>query len=161
MAADLLGDGNVAVSFALSVASIAAPTAAECNGGTALQEFITKEGLDISPDQSAVDNTSLASTSETEDAGTTKYELELTIKRKQNSGDDVGYNTLVAGTLGYLIVRRNMAHATAFAAGHKVEVYPVRCGTQMDQPPKLNEAQTFKIKLFNHTAPNTRATVAA
>jgi hypothetical protein len=158
--ADLLGDGNVAVVFALTVANISAPTATECNNGTALQTVITKEGLDISPDQAAVDNTALSSTSETEDAGTTKYEIMLTIKRQADSVDDIGYNTLVKGTLGYLIVRRNLQHATSFATGHNVEVYPVRCGTQMDDPPKLNEAQTFRIKLFNHTEPDTRATVA-
>jgi hypothetical protein len=36
----------------------------------------------------------------------------------------------------------------------------VQCGVQMDQPPKLNEPQTFQSKLFNHTAPDTRALVA-
>ncbi|MFC5744831.1 hypothetical protein [Actinomadura rugatobispora] len=159
--ADLLGDGNVAVIFALSVASISAPTASECNGGTALQEFITKEGLQIEAEQEAVDNTALASRSETEDAGTTKYQIELTVKRKEVPAEDVGYNTLVAGQLGYLIVRRDKAHETTFAADDRVEVYPVRCGTQRDQPPELNTPQTFMIKLFNHTAPDTRAVVAA
>lgn len=160
MAADLLGDGNVKVTFALIVANISAPTASEANAGVDLQEYITKEGLDIKPDQSGVDNTALASRSETEDAGTTKYAIELTVKRKQVSGEDVGYNTLVAGTLGYLIVRRDKAHETSYATSDRVECYPVRCGTQMDDPPKLNENQTFKIKLFNHTAPDTRALVA-
>jgi hypothetical protein len=160
MAADLLGDGNVKVTFALTVASISAPTAAEANAGVDLQEFITKEGLDISPDQKAVDNTALASRSETEDAGTVSYSIELEVKRKEVAVEDVGYNTLVRGTLGYLIVRRDQPHEDVYAAGDRVECYPVRCGVQQDQPPKLNEPQTFKSKLFNHTEADTRALVA-
>jgi hypothetical protein len=34
-------------------------------------------------------------------------------------------------------------------------------GTKLRQPPKLNEPQTFKSKLFNHTAADTEAVVAA
>lgn len=163
MAADLLGDGNVKVTFVTgdgSVASISAPTAAELNGGTDLQEYITKEGLDLSLDQSAVDNTALASRDETEDAGTTKVEIELTYKRKQTSGDDVAYNTLAPGTLGYLAIRRNMAHETAWAAGQDAELYPVRCGTRRRMPPKLNEPQQVAQKMFNHTAGDHDAVVA-
>jgi hypothetical protein len=69
MAADLLGDGMVKVSMVLTVANISAPTAAELNAGTDLQEYITKEGLEISAEQTPVDNTALASVAETEDAG--------------------------------------------------------------------------------------------
>lgn len=158
--ADLLGDGNVKVTYLTTLSSLSTPSAAQLNAGVDLQTVITKEGLDIKPDQSAVDNTNLASTSETERAGTTKYEIELTIKRQVASVDDIGYNTLVAGQDGFLAVRRNLTHSTAWASGQKAEIYPVQCGTQMDQPPKLNEPQTFTSKLFNHTAPDTRATVA-
>lgn len=158
--ADLLGDGNVKVTFLTTLSSISNPTATQLNAGVDLQTVLTKEGLDISPEQSAVDNTNLASTSETERGGTTKYTINLTVKRQVASVDDIGYNTLVAGQDGWLAVRRNLAHATAYAAAQKVEIYPVQCGVQKDQPPKLNEPQTFMSQLFNHTAPDTRATVA-
>jgi hypothetical protein len=160
MAADLLGDGNVKVTFVLAVASISAPTAAELNGGTDLQERITKEGLGIEPDQSAVDNMSLASRTETEDAGTTKYEIELTYKRAEQSADDTAYNTLVPNQLGYLAVRRNKANEDPWVAGDEAEVYPVRCGTRRRQPPELNTPQTVMQKLFNHTSGDDDATVA-
>jgi len=159
--ADLLGDGNVKVTFVLAVANVSLPTATELNGGTDLQTVITKEGLDIKPDQASVDNTALASTSETEDAGTTKYEITLTWKRQQATVDDIGYTTLVPGTLGYLCVRRNKAHDSSWAADDEAEVYPVRCGARMRQAPKLNEPQTVDQKLFNHTQADTEATVAA
>jgi hypothetical protein len=161
MAADLLGDGNVKATFCLTIADVSSPTATECNAGVDLQEYITKDGLGISPEQAAVDNTALASRDETEDAGTVKYSIELTVKRKEVALEDVGWNTLVDRQLGYLVVRRNLPHETAYAAGQSVEVYPVRCGRPNMQPPELNAAQRFISKLFNHTTADTDALVAA
>ena len=158
---DLLGDGNVKVTFVLNIANISLPTASELNGGVDLQEVLTKEGLDIKPDQSAVDNTSLASRAETEDAGTSKYQITLTWKKQQLEADDVAYTALTPGTLGYLAVRRDRAHETAWAADDPVETYPVRCGVFGRQPPKLNEPQVVEQKMFNHQAPDTEAVVAA
>jgi hypothetical protein len=158
--ADLLGDGNVKVTYVITLSSITAPTAAQLNAGVDLQTVLTKEGLDISPEQTAVDNTNLSSTSETERAGTTKYTINLTVKRQTTSLADIGYNTLVEGQDGFLCIRRNLPHDTAWAAAQLAEVYPVQCGVQKDQPPKLNEPQTFMSQLFNHTAPETRAIVA-
>ena len=158
--ADLLGDGNVKVTFCLTIANISAPTAAELNAGVDLQEYITKDGLGISPEQAAVDNTSLASRDETEDAGTVKYSLELTCKRKQDAVDDVAWNTLTDGQLGYLAVRRTIANETAWIAGQEVEVYPVRCGRPNRQPTALNEAQKFVSKLFNHSTADANSLVA-
>lgn len=158
--ADLLGDGNVKVTYVITLSSITAPTAAQLNAGVDLQTVLTKEGLDIAPEQTAVDNTNLSSTSETERAGTTKYTINLTVKRQTVALADIGYNTLVEGQDGFLCIRRNLPHDTVWAAAQLCEVYPVQCGVQKDQPPKLNEPQTFMSQLFNHTAPETRATVA-
>jgi hypothetical protein len=160
MAADLLGDGNVKATFVLTIANVSAPTAAELNAGVDLQEYITKDGLGIAPEQAAVDNTALASRDETEDAGTVKYSIELTVKRKDEAAEDIGWNTLTDRTLGYLVVRRNLPHETAYAAGQRVEVYPVRCGRPNMQPPELNAAQRFMSKLFNHTTADPDALVA-
>jgi len=158
--ADLLGDGNVKVTFCLNIANISAPTASELNAGVDLQEYITKDGLNISPEQAAVDNTSLASREETEDAGTVKYTIELTCKRQQDPASDVAWNTLTDRQLGFLCVRRTLPHETPWAPGQEVEVYPVRCGRPNRLPPELNTAQRFTCKLFNHTAPDPDAVVA-
>lgn len=159
--ADLLGDGNVKVTFCLTVADISNPTAAELNAGVDLQTVITKDGLNIAPEQAAVDNTALASRDETEDAGTVKYSLELTVKRQEDPDDDIGWNTLTDRQLGFLAVRRNRAHEEDWEADDPAEIYPVRCGRPNMQPPELNAAQRFVSKLFNHTAPDTAASVAA
>lgn len=158
--ADLLGDGNVKVTFCTTLSNISSPPAAELNAGVDLQHVITKDGLAITPEQAAVDNTSLASRDETEDAGTVKYSLELTIKRQDSEATDVGWTTLTDRKLGYLVVRRHRPHEEPYQAGDPVEVYPVRCGRPRMQPPALNTAQTFIVKLFNHTAPDPMATVA-
>jgi len=159
--ADLLGDGNVKVTFCLTLSSVSNPPADECNAGVDLQEVLTKDGLDISPEQAAVDNTNLASRDETEDAGSVKYSLELTVKIQEEEADDVGTTTLVDRQKGFLVVRRNRPHEEDYEAGDPVEVYPVRCGRPNMQPPELNAAQRFTSKLFNHTAPDTQAVVAA
>lgn len=158
--ADLLGDGNVKVTFCLTLSSISNPPAAELNAGVDLQELLTKDGLDINPEQAAVDNTSLASRDETEDAGTSKYNLELTGKRQEADVDDVAWNTLTDRQLGFLAVRRNRAHEDDWEAGDPAEVYPVRCGRPRMQPPAINTAQTFKSKLYNYKAPDPVAVVA-
>lgn len=158
---DLLGDGNVKVTFCLTIADISAPTAGELNAGVDLQTVITKDGLGISPEQAAVDNTALASRDETEDAGSVKYSIELTVKIQEDDDDNIGWNTLVDRQLGYLAVRRNRAHEEDWASGDVVEVYPVRCGRPNRQPPELNAAQKFVSKLFNHTTADADALVAA
>lgn len=159
--ADLLGDGNVKVTFCLTVADIHNPTAGELNAGVDLQTVITKDGLNIAPDQASVDNTSLASRDETEDAGTVSYSIELTVKRQDTTLADVGWNTLTDRQLGYLAVRRNRPHEDDWEAGDPAEIYPVRCGRPNMQPPELNAAQRFTSKLFNHAAADSQATVAA
>lgn len=158
--ADLLGDGNVKVTFVITVADPENPTAAELNAGVDLQTLITKDGLDIAPDQASVDNTALASRTETEDAGTVSYKITVTAKRQQASVDDVAWNTLVDGQLGYLAVRRNLPHETAWAATQNGENYPVRCGRPNMQPPALNTPQRFVSKLFNHSEAFPDVTVA-
>ncbi|MFI7630273.1 phage tail tube protein [Microbispora rosea] len=159
--ADLLGDGNVKVTFCLTLSSTSNPPADECNAGVDLQEVLTKDGLDISPEQASVDNTNLASRDETEDAGSVKYSLELTVKIQEEEADDVGTTTLVDRQKGFLVVRRNRPHEEDYEVGDPVEVYPVRCGRQRKQPPALNTPQTFKSKLFNYATADSDATVAA
>lgn len=160
--ADLLADGNVKATWVPSVASITAPTVAELTGGSAvdLENVITADGLDVKGDTASVDNTALASTADTEDAGRNKFDLSLTVKRKDTTIEDVGWNTLTERALGYLVVRRTLPTTTAYAIGQAVEVYPVRCGLPTMMAPEKNSVQKFQVKLFNHTEAETRATVA-
>ncbi|KAB2347353.1 phage tail tube protein [Actinomadura rudentiformis] len=158
--ADLLGDGNVKVTVVTTLSSKSTPTAAQLNAGIDIQEYVTKEGLDIKVDQAAVDNTALASRSETEDAGTTKHEVVLTYKKQDTPLGDVAFNALPPRELRWIAVRRDRAHETAWAAGQPAEIFPVRCGDYMRQAPKLNEPQLIEQKMFVYEAADTEAVVA-
>ena len=162
MAADLLADGNIKATWAVTIANITAPTVAELTAGSAvdLECFITLDGLDIKGDTASVDNTALCSTDDTEEPGRVSYNIELTVKRKEVAVEDKGWNTLVDRALGYLVVRRSTSASTAWTIGQPCEVYPVRCGRPIMEQPEKNSAQKFKVKLFNNSAAEDRATVA-
>jgi hypothetical protein len=157
---DLLGDGMIKVTYLPTLSSISNPPAAELNAGVDLQQYILKDGLGIEPDQAAVDNTSLASKSETERAGTSKFSIELMCKRKLASGEDVAYNTLVPMQDGILAVRRTKDNELPWVAGDEAEIYPVQNGIRKKQQTALNEVQKFSSKLFNHTDADIDAVVA-
>lgn len=163
MATDLLGDGYIKVTWVPTIADVSNPTVAELTGGSAvdLQWFITKDGLALSSDTAGVDNTALASTEETSDAGMGSHDNAVTFKRKQDSAADTAYNTLTERAVGNLVVRRNLPEATAYAAGQEVEVYPSRCGRPQLVAPAKNEVQKVTVKLFNYAVADQRATVAA
>ncbi|MGI5233840.1 hypothetical protein [Actinoallomurus sp. CA-142502] len=163
-ATDLLNDGMIKVTWVPgALADVSNPTLAELTapGVVDLQWFVTKDGLDLKPDTAAVDNTALASTEETQDVGMDSHDNSLTCKRKEDSTQDVAYNTLTRGAVGTLVVRRNLPEATAYAAGQNVETYPSRCGLPALQPPEKNAPQKFMVKLFNYASGDQRATVAA
>lgn len=158
--ADLLSDGNIRAWWVPNIANIDLPTVAELNAGVALECVITLDGLDIKGDTASVDNTALCSTDDTEEPGRVAYTNELTVKRKDNALEDVGWNTLTDRALGNLVVRRNLPVATGWAINQPVEVYPSRCGRPIMNPPEKNSAQKFKVKLFNNSKSNDRALVA-
>lgn len=163
MATDLLADGYIKVTWVPTIADISNPTVAELTAGSAvdLQWFITKDGLDVKPDTASVDNTALASTEETQDAGMASYDNSLTFKRKEDPDADVAYNTLVDRAVGNLVIRRTLPESTPYAAGQPVEVYPSRCGRPALQPPEKNSPQKVMVKLFNYAASDQTAVVAA
>ncbi|WP_242892425.1 phage tail tube protein [Actinomadura litoris] len=158
--ADLLGDGNVKVTVVSTLSSKSTPSAAQLNAGIDIQTVLTKDGLNIKVDQSPVDNTALSSRTETEDAGTTKHEVNLTYKKQDSTLTDIAFNALGPGDLIWLAVRRDRAHETAYAAGQPVEIYPGRAGSYMRAEPKLNEPQTIEQKIFIYESADTEAVVA-
>lgn len=156
--ADLLTDGMTRVTFATSIANIAAPTVAELNAGTALESLITPDGLDISSTTAAVPTGALVSTFDTEAAGRRKYDIKLTMKRQTPT--DTALNLLPYRTAGFLIVRRTVTAATAWTIGHKAEVYPVQAGEPSLIKPTSNEVAKFESTFFLTADANTSATVA-
>jgi hypothetical protein len=156
--ADLLADGFVRVTFAPSIANTAAPTVAELNAGTRIDTLITPDGLNISFEQATVATAKLSSTFDTEGPGRRKARPELTLVRQTPT--DTAWNLLTYGTTGFIVVRRTLDSATAWATSQKVEVYPVQCGQRQPVPPAANEMQKFVISMFVTAPHDDNATVA-
>ena len=159
MANDLLSDGNIKVSWVVSIANKSAPTVAELNAGTGLeQEFLTPDGLEISPETGAIDTSSLGSTFSTSAAGRRGFELNLKVKRKTTG--DSAHALFTFRAEGFVVVRRHKLAVSAWATGDKVEVYPVQVGELAYDPPEENSVTKYTMPMFLTAEPDTRATVA-
>ncbi|MGW4803005.1 phage tail tube protein [Kitasatospora sp. NPDC004272] len=157
---DLISDGRTRVAWVSSIANINAPTTTELNGGLDLTPRLTPDGLKMDPTTADVDTSSLASTFDTTEVGRIKYDAELTLKRGSTTPEDLAYTTLVYGAHGYLVIRRGLTYATAWASGQQVEVYPVACGERANKAPAANEVMKWMAPLKVTTAPATAAAVA-
>ena len=151
-------DGFTLVYWTGSIASKAAPTAAEITAGTRISPFLTKDGLDIPLQQNTVDNADIEDTFDTKAVGTFGGDITLTCKR--NNTADTAWNLFVYGTTGFLVVRRGIAVATAIAAAQKVEVYPAQMHEPVPVPTATNELAKFKVMLAITDQPSLKATVA-
>jgi len=158
--ADLISDGNTKVAWATTISNINAPTVAELTAATDWTQRLTPDGLKTDPSTADVDTSSLASTFTTNQPGRRSYTVELTFKRGSTTTEDNPYTTLTYGATGYVIVRRGVAFATAFATGDKVEVYPVAAGEAQNIAPAANEVSKFMSPLKVTSDPATRAVVA-
>lgn len=151
-------DGRVKVAWCTAIASIAAPTTAELNAGTALQTLIRPDGLEVTPATGAVDSSNLGSKFTTEKAGRRKFAVQIGFHH--DSPTDTAYNLFVYGASGYIVIRRGTDATTAWASSDKVEVYPVECGEAMQEKPAVDTNWDFTTPFFLNADPNTRAVVA-
>jgi hypothetical protein len=159
--ADFAVDGKIKVSFVPTISNTAAPTTAELNAGTALQTVLTPDGLEISPNESEVDATVLASTFDLTTPGRLKFDITLTGKKQGQGDTDTVHDALDSrSTAGYLVVRRGSTESTAWASTNKVEVYPVTTGQMVYPTGAANELQTWQVRLFNTGPSQLQATVA-
>jgi hypothetical protein len=157
---DLINDGMTKVVWASSIANINAPTTAELNAGSDFTARVTPDGLKIDPSTADVDTSSLASTFDTKTVGRISYDTEMTFKRGTTGAEDLPFTTLKYGVSGYLIVRRGVAYATAWATSQKCEVYPITCGEPQNVAPAANEVMKFVSPMKVTSPPATAATVA-
>lgn len=151
-------DGRVKVTFATAISNVAAPTTTELNAGTALQGYITPDGLDVGASTGKVNTSNLGSTFTTNKAG--RREFDISVKFHHESPTDTPYNLLPYNTDGYLVIRRGTTASTAWAAGDKVEVYPVNTGEPMQEKPAPDGVWDFTVPMYVSSDPNTRAVVA-
>lgn len=156
--APVIIDGRVRASWVTAIANINAPTVAELNAGTALEGYITPDGLDISASTGGVDVSNLGSTFTTMRAG--RRSFDISIKFHHDGASDVAFNLLPYRTNGYLVVRRGIDKTTAWTAAQKVEVYPLESGEPTELPPAPDGTWDFTSPFYLTSDPQTRATVA-
>jgi hypothetical protein len=159
--ADIVVDGKTRVYWVTTISNIAAPTVAELNAGINITSICTRDGLiGFGPDTADVDSTGLDATFEAKRAGTAQFgDVRLRLK-KQSSGDTT-YTTLTYQTEGYVVIRRNVAQGTAWAASQNAEVFPAQCGYRMYMDPELNTLSRYEIPIKITDDPNLDAVVAA
>jgi hypothetical protein len=138
------------VSFLTAVANLAAPTVAELNAGLLLSSIASAEGMSgWQPETASVPNRKLNSTFNSSDVGTISIEDPVMQFFKQ-TGTDTIYNTFIKGTPGFIVIRRSLASATAWAATQLLQgVYPVKCGQKrwMDVEENTNERWEMPFKI--------------
>jgi len=151
-------DGRVRVSWLTACATTSAPTVTELNNGTALEGFITPDGLNIGMETGGVNTSNLKSTFTTMRAG--RKVPSISIKFHHDSPTDTPYNLVPYRTNGFLAVRRGVDATTAWATGDKVEIYPVESGEAQQETPQPDGTWDFTSPMFVTSDPVTRAVVA-
>lgn len=151
-------DGRVRVSWLTACASVTAPTVAELTAGTAIEGYITPDGLDIKPATGKRDTSNLGSTFSTGGAGRRSFSIAITAHH--NSPTDTAFNLLTYQATGFLAVRRGVAKDTAWTIGQKVEIYPVECCETGEVKPAPDGNWDFDVELVVTSDPSTRATVS-
>lgn len=151
-------DGRVRVSWLTACANTSGPTVAELNAGTALQGFITPDGLNIGMETGGVNTSNLGSTFTTMRAG--RKVPSITVKMHHDSPTDSPYNLVPYRANGFLAIRRGVDATTAWATSDKVEIYPVESGEAQQEPPQPDGTWDFTSPMFVTSDPVTRAVVA-
>lgn len=157
--ADVLADGNTRVAFVAAISNQASPTTVELALGILLQTVITADGLvGLEATTAEVDTTSLASTFDTKTIGRDSFSGTM-LRIKKQTGTDTAYDTLVRGTTGFVVVRRDIVETTGWVAAQKVEVYPIICGQKKLLPPESNSVRRYEVPIMITAAPSLFATV--
>jgi hypothetical protein len=156
-------NANTAVGWASSVANVNAPTAAECTAATRLETLMPSDGLAIGITNNKTATGNLGSIFDLERIATVGASVKL--KFHHDSVTDSAWTLLPFRTLGYLIVRRGLARATAFAAGQgnggaqgTVMVLPLETGYADEIDPPAN--WDFELDCAMYADPGLRAVVA-
>lgn len=147
-------DGNVAVWVVPAIADTAAPKLTEVSavGAVDLSCYLTSDGYTTSLDQQVIADERLCSVEVFEQPGRVTRGLDVIYIDNTNSVNEATSNkakdTLIPGSVHYVVVRRGKAFDEPFAVGDKVTVTPVKAGEYNDMPPEANSVLKTGQKLF-------------
>jgi hypothetical protein len=124
----IIPNENSWIAFALTVADIHAPTAAELAGATDLTDFIIT--INAATTGNTVPTPSLASLFETSVPGTAA--AQFTADMYRDDEDDVAWDLLPRNTKGYFLISRfgGTGPANRPAVAQNLEVWPVHVSSR-------------------------------
>lgn len=157
---DIIGDGRERWDWVPAITNKAAPTTTELNAGIRISQWMTKDGATgFAPETAGAPTSSIESTFDTETNGRRSFSG-ARLRFKKQSGSDTAYTTLIPDATGFLVRRKSILAATAYASTQAVQVYPVICGETawLDQDDNMPERYDVPIKMTDQ--PNLRAAVA-
>jgi hypothetical protein len=135
-------DGNMAVWLVPTIANTAAPTVAEITAGVDISCYLTPDGYAPTAEQATITDDRLCSTETFGQPGRKTRGLALTGIDNTNSTNEALFNdlvdTLVEGTVMYVVRRRGLPYETAIAAAQQVSVLPIKPGMKQDVPGEQN-----------------------
>jgi hypothetical protein len=153
--ARLASEGNVKVYKVPTIASLAAPTAAEITAGTDLTPLLPTAGVEINWTQNNASLPMLDESFVASVVGTEQAEITLTGVRDDTSDDF--WEAFERGENFYLVVSRFGAAAST----SQVEVYPCQSHRPVPLTPAENEFQQAQVALAVYDTPVLDAVVAA
>jgi hypothetical protein len=157
-------DGTTRFDYVPAIASPGAPTVAELTAGTvkSLDAYITGDGWNATGDQATVTDNRIATKQTFEQPGRKTRSLSITYVHNQASPtNDVAAVTLAEGVTGYVVARFAVPRGTAYAAGQRVQVWPITAGEAMENYNGENSVHTMTQKLFVTNEVKMRALVVA
>lgn len=159
--ADNPSDGCIRVSWVTTIANKAAPTVAELNAGMLVTSLMTADGLDgWAPVTADVPNRKIDSTFDSVDVGSISISDSTLRFYKQVTGDTI-YTTLVKGAAGFVVIRRVLPSATAWAASQLLMgVYPSKCAQRAWIPLETNTMDRWEVSMKINAEPAFDAVVA-
>lgn len=151
-------EGRTNVYWVVTIANKNSPTAAEIAAGTALTNFVTKDGVRPGMRTNNVDSATIAETFDAQDVGSFGSDFELEMFR--DDATDTAWNLCIYGTSGFLVIDRQRAAGVLPIATNKVEVWPAKMHQKVMQNSAANTQKRFVEKFAITSAPVLDATVA-
>lgn len=149
------------VPLASGIVDINAPTVAELTAGTDLQDFMTPDGLNFPAATGSIDNSNLGSDMTTNRVGRRSISSASLKMQRQSQANDTVADMLAYLMEGFVVIRRGLDKAAAWAASQEVKVYPAQCGEASEPQSGPEQNWTYEVPVAVTDTWATKGIVAA
>lgn len=143
------------------IVDINAPTIAELDAGTDIQDKMNPDGLNFPAATGSVDNSNLGSDMNTNQVGRRSISGASLKMQRQTQANDAVANMLAYGEEGFVVLRRGLDKTAAWAAGQEVKVYPGQCGEASEPQSGPEQIWIYDVPIAVTDTWATTAVVAA